>query len=166
MKHIQPLFENITVQWSGRIVLLDIDGTVAPDHEHDFGSSRKKIEELCDKNTVYICTNSREPERVQLIAEKLNLPIASIKYKKPSKKILYDIVYNSGREILGREVIVIGDKFLTDYLFAKRINAVFVPVSRKISGHERWTVKIIYLIDNMACALYNTMFRINTREGQ
>jgi len=75
----------------------------------------------------------------------LGLKIADMKHKKPSKKILETIHVKNPRRI-----VVIGDKFLTDGLFAKRIGAKFLMVKRKLSFNEPLLVKAINFIDGMA----------------
>jgi len=46
-------------------------------------------------------------------------------------------------------LVVIGDKYCTDGLFARNLKARFVLVLRKRSGRERLIVRISYLIDRV-----------------
>ena len=52
-----------------------------------------------------------------------------------------------------KELLVIGDKFLTDGLFAKNIGAEFIKAKRKISGQESILIKLINLFDDLLCLL-------------
>ena len=116
--------------WQGAVIFLDIDGTLRPDEIEEFEPEvLKKLGELKAQNAVYLVSNKNAA-------------------KKPSKKATGDV------DLIDKKVIVIGDKFLTDYLFAKNIGAEFIMVRRKISGKESLFVKITYLIDDIISKLW------------
>ena len=120
-------FEELETPWQGAIIFLDIDGTLRPDGVGDMSLEvLKKLAELRVKNEVRLASNKGG------------------KAKKPSKKVA------DGVNLKNKKVIVIGDKFLTDGLFAKNIGGEFVKVKRKISGRESFFVKLTYLIDDIS----------------
>jgi predicted HAD superfamily phosphohydrolase YqeG len=45
--------------------------------------------------------------------------------------------------------LVIGDKFLTDGLFAKNIGGKFIKVQRKVFGQESLLAKLVNFIDDI-----------------
>ena len=63
--------------------------------------------------------------------------------KKPSKNFLKSIVKNN------KQIIVIGDKMLTDGVLAKRIGARFIKVQRKHGERDSWITKTSYIIDDI-----------------
>lgn len=146
-------FEDMAVTISDMIVLLDIDGTLVPDGYVECPAAvQEKIKEFQRKNTVYLCTNTRRMERVIDLETFLGVPAVSHVYKKPSKKVIKDID-------IDRPVAVIGEKFLTDFLFAKRIGAKFIQVKRKVSGRERPSTRLANWIDGIVSYLYTLFVR-------
>ncbi|OGF62464.1 hypothetical protein A2926_01920 [Candidatus Giovannonibacteria bacterium RIFCSPLOWO2_01_FULL_44_40] len=132
MPDSERFFEELDMPWSGAVIFLDVDGTLRPDGENDMSPEvLRKLDELKTKNTVHLVSNQDG------------------KAKKPSRKVA------DGTDIAGKKVIVIGDKFLTDGLFAKNIGAEFIKVRRKISGRESFFVKITYLMDDLAWKISN-----------
>ncbi|MBN1494616.1 GtrA family protein [Candidatus Peregrinibacteria bacterium] len=140
-----PAFEDIG-DILDMTVILDIDGTIVADNCDEIAAETMvAVETLKKHNTVYLCTNSFNRIRNAKVEKLLGLKIADMKHKKPSKKILETMfVENPSR------LVVIGDKFLTDGLFAKRIGAQFLMVKRKLSFNEPLLVKVINFIDGMA----------------
>lgn len=126
------------------IVLIDIDGTLAPDSSDSVDpETLADLNKLKAKNTVYLCTNSLNTDRNVRLEKLLNLKIINKLHKKPSGKIL-DEIDSRGK----KNIVVIGDKFLTDYLFAKNIGATFIKAKRKLSGHESFMTKLINFADD------------------
>jgi predicted HAD superfamily phosphohydrolase YqeG len=138
-------FEEVTTDFKNRIVFLDVDGTLTNDSSDFFDSKvLRKILMLKKSNQLYLCTNSKNIERNTLIEKNIKLKIINIKYKKPSKKILEELNLNNFKNI-----VVIGDKWLTDGLFAKNIDADFIKVKRKISGNENFKIKLFNYFDDL-----------------
>lgn len=140
-------FEDIPVNFKNKIVLLDIDGTIVADSLHHMKvlpDTKKKVKELTKYNTVYLCTNKRTKALLSKVEEQLGLKIINTKYKKPNLKILNDIPKSKHKS-----VIVIGDKMLTDGIFALLARVPFIPVKRKTDGNERLFVKFVYIADTI-----------------
>lgn len=83
-----------------------------------------------------------------MIEESCGATLLRSKYKKPSRRIIKELVDQE------RTFVVIGDKFLTDFIFAKRIGAKFMLVKRKLSGRERLYIKFINYIDDIFKHIY------------
>ncbi|XLQ20417.1 MAG: hypothetical protein ACKUBY_01390 [Candidatus Moraniibacteriota bacterium] len=128
------------------IVILDIDGTLAC-------SSKKTIDEnvlviirkLQKNNSVYVFSNNYNGVRSREIAKSINLPYIESPYKKPNKKVLH---YIDG-DIC--DVVTIGDKYLTDGLFAQFIKAEHIRV-------KRYRCKEDSIADKLACCLDDIVY--------
>jgi len=130
----------------GYIIFLDIDGTLVDDNELELSEEAlQKIRELEMNNQLYLCSNSRNHERNRKVGELTGVKYLDTDLRKPSKKIL-DLVDHATFE----QRLVIGDKFLTDGLFAKNIKAEFIKVARIESENDRLYIKFLYWIDDLA----------------
>ncbi len=143
-------FENLDFSHlKNKLIFLDIDGTIASDSKSDINPAvLKNIRILDQNNKVFLCTNSFHKDRAHDIAKITDLKFIDCKYKKPFKKIL-DFV---DQDLLSLEKIVIGDKFLTEGLFAANINAEFIKVKRKVNSDSS-IIKLINLIDDLIYSL-------------
>ncbi len=130
-----------------KMILLDIDGTlIADDGGLDFSSEvLEKVSSLRKNNRVFLCTNSNDRIKSSKIEKALGLPIVTYDHTKPSSKIINKLGIEKGN----RNLLVIGDKFLTDWLFAKNIGAGFLKTARKVSGKEPLVIKCINFIDDL-----------------
>lgn len=139
-------FENIpTNKLLDKTIILDIDGTLVEDNEDIVSEKTKaKIKILSKNNYVMLCSNKKRLGRNRSIADIVGVPYIDTRFKKPSKKIL------SVTELFGREnIVVIGDKFLTDGLFALRIGAEFIKVEKLRGAKEHISTSIIYMLDDI-----------------
>lgn len=153
------MFYDLEIDFADKTVLLDVDGTLGPDNRLNFNeSTKRKIEELKAKNEVFICTNSRDNTRRELLRSSLNLPIIESSSRKPNPAILREI--NSDI----KDYVVIGDKFLTDGLLAKQLRARFIHVRRQLSGEESLAVRTINLIDDTAWKIYNLFVSMRPKQ--
>lgn len=144
-------FSQLDVQnINNRIIFLDIDGTVVADGQSTISLENiQKIGELQKNNEIYFCSNKRNSEeRNEMLSRGIKVFCTNSPYKKPNKRIL-DSVPNPHR----LKLLVIGDKYTTDGLFAKNIQAEFIKVKRIIASQERWWIRLIYLVDNIVYKL-------------
>lgn len=143
-------FEEIRLRSRGALILVDVDGTLTADKEYGIsGTARELLFLWRMENKVVLCTNTHDAARRARLAESLRLPVTSGAFKKPSKKIMEEFV-----PPLPSEVIVIGDKVLIDGWFAARIGARFIKSKRKVSGYERWFIKVSYWLDDFIFHIY------------
>lgn len=140
-------FEELNLNLEDRTIFLDIDGTLIADNSQlNFKPEvLNKINFLRQKNQIFLCTNSNDKIRSNKIEGALGLPIVTHNHKKPSSKIIKEL----GLDKENKNLLVIGDKFLTDWLFAKNIGAQFIKVKRKVSGQESILIKLINLADDL-----------------
>lgn len=127
------------------IILLDVDGTLGP---HDLISVSESVSKQITKisknrNLIYITSNNKDRERNKKLAEELHIEYLETKYRKPNVLVVESIRHMFEK----RSVVVIGDKILTDGLFARRINATFIHVKREKSPLDPKLVKFQYLLD-------------------
>lgn len=150
-------FENLDVSnLRNKVIFLDIDGTIASDSKSDLNLKvLNKIKDLDKNNKVFLCTNSFHKNRARDIADMTNLKFIDCRYKKPSRKILNYIP----KEYLDLEKLVIGDKFLTEGLFAIRIKAQFIKVKRKVNK-DSFIIRLINFVDDLVYKLINLKFKI------
>jgi len=128
-----------------KYILLDVDGTIAVDHnEVVIEEALDMIKQLEIHNQIVLLSNNRRRGRIRRISKATSLEYLKTKYKKPNAKILRDIEKDQRRKIL-----VIGDKVLTDVIFAKRIKSPYIKVKRVESRSDRWFVKVFYLFDDL-----------------
>lgn len=127
------------------IIFLDIDGTLVADSGTiPDQTGIEMVEKLKVNNTVYLCSNKKNfQERNRNLAAYLNVRYLETNHKKPSRKILESVENPSNQSLL-----VIGDKYITDGLFARSINAEFFKVQHVSDHNESIWVKIIYAIDD------------------
>ena len=119
------------------IIFLDVDGTLTPDHNSAIPQNAlRKITEVKQKNQVILLSNR-------------NLKFS---HRKPRKKILESINHKD------KSLVVIGDKFLTDGLFAKNIGARFIKVRRLVAPQENILNRTIYFTDDILWWAYSIFF--------
>lgn len=156
----QP-FENLTdTDVRNALIFLDIDGTLVSDNEDAPSKSvLKKIKELQKNNVIWLCSNSFNIARNETIRSLTGLPLIK-GYRKPSKKILDQVTpedLHDPSQPAPRPIVVIGDKVLTDGLFAKHIGGTFIKVKRKL-GRDRLRIKLYNLIDDIAYFFLKKLF--------
>ncbi len=131
------------------LIFLDIDGTLIEDSKIEVDKEGiKKINELKKHNKIYLCSNGPDRKRNRAVAAYCELDYLDTDIKKPSIKLL-DLV---GTTSLTKK-LVIGDKYLTDGLFAKNIKADFIKVKRITGKNDKLYIKILYLVDDLVYKL-------------
>lgn len=127
------------------LVLLDIDGTITSEGSWKLNPAREKeFRKLGKKNLIYLCSNKKDDARNEFISKQLGVHYLKTSYRKPNPRILETLPTQDRM----RSKVVIGDKWLTDGWFAKRIGARFIKVEHLIGANELWWVKIIYKVDD------------------
>jgi predicted HAD superfamily phosphohydrolase YqeG len=139
-------FEQQTFHFENALVILDIDGTLVPDCGRVASATvvEKVLELKARGNEVRLCSNSRRgnyAERLNTIAAQLEVGVCPVVFRKPSALAI------SGLDRKGRQLIVIGDKDLTDGLLARRVGAQFIKVRRKLDPADRLSSRMANLID-------------------
>ncbi len=154
----QTTFDQLNVsEIKNYLILLDVDGTLVIDNGNFLNIAVKnKITELSRFNQIYLCTNKKAQRslRSRAFAESAGVKFLDTPHRKPSKKIL-NFIDNPNKLPL----LVIGDKVLTDGLFARRIGTQFIKVKRLSSKEDSYLTKIIYALDNLAAELFELMFK-------
>ncbi|MFA5986259.1 MAG: hypothetical protein WC819_02840 [Parcubacteria group bacterium] len=130
------------------VVILDIDGTLTCSSSTGVSDAvRQKISVLQRSNAVYLFSNNYNGVRSRMIAHDLNVPYIESPHKKPNKKVLNYIMQGTC------PVIAIGDKFLTDGLFARFSRAEHIRVRRyRCAADSIW--------DRAACVFDDCVYNI------
>ena len=116
-----------------------LDGTVTSiDSSKITKKIKDKVKELQKDNQVVICSNTFDKKRAKEIAETLKIE----QYNKSDIKPL--LVPESHYKLNHKNFCVIGDLYLTDGIFANRINAKFIKVKR-ITSKDHTIVAAISL---------------------
>lgn len=138
-------------------ILVDIDGTLMQDGGQQIDPrTLKTLRKLGERNRVYLCSNALDHARGTRIAQQAGVQYVMTNKKKPSLRVVDNILDIAGKRI------VIGDKFLTDGIFALRLGADFIKVRRhEGEGSESlpWKTRWIYRIDDAVTLVYG-MFRV------
>jgi predicted HAD superfamily phosphohydrolase YqeG len=140
-------FEQNPFDLANSLVLLDVDGTLVPDCGRMASAAvLHKVSELKRRgNEVRLCSNSRRGDyaaRLAALAAQLNVGVCATAVRKPSRRVL------SGLERNGREIVIIGDKDLTDGLLACRAGTRFIKVRRKLDPGDRLVSRLTNLLDD------------------
>ena len=129
----------------GYVIFLDIDGTLSNDDEAVLSEKTvAKVAQMKRKNEVHLCSNSRNHDRNRKVGELAGVDYLDTDLRKPSRKLLGLVEHHAEAKRL-----VIGDKFLTDGIFARRIKARFIKVKRIESERDRFYIKFLYWIDDL-----------------
>lgn len=127
------------------VIFLDIDGTLVSDGTSQIDHAAiHTLNCLRENNDVYLCTNGRDDARNALIETATGLQVINGGLRKPSKKILGRIPGP-----VTKQLVVIGDKYLTDGIFARRLGAEFIKVKR-LRGDELFSIKASYVLDDLS----------------
>lgn len=130
------------------LVALDIDGTLGP---HGCERLAQKVLQqiailVLNGNLVRLVSNNADSERARRLATVLGVEAVESVYRKPNPRAFGNIP----EPRLGWPIVVIGDKVLTDGLFAKRLGARFHKVEIVRSRSDPLAVRIHYAIDWVA----------------
>jgi predicted HAD superfamily phosphohydrolase YqeG len=139
-------FEQHTFHFENCLVILDIDGTLVPDCGQVASAVVvEKVQALKTRgNEIRLCSNSRRGnyvQRLEAIAAQLGVGVCPVVFRKPSTMAI------SGIDRKGRQLVVIGDKDLTDGLLARRVDGQFIKVRRKLDPADRLSSRMANLID-------------------
>jgi len=138
----------------GCTILLDIDGTISFDGKEEVSSGvAGKITELRDRNDVYLISNKKIPGRLERMAHGFGVSAINTPFKKPSLRALGDAPRD-------KPFVVIGDKFLTDGILAKRLGAEFFRVSRLTSPEDGYGARMTGFLDDFLYAIVGPFIRI------
>lgn len=134
----------------GYTILLDIDGVLMADGEDVISSEIVDfVGVLKEHNNITIVSNTIFKKRRIYAGEILNIPILETFHRKPSVRILNTLSYDKSKPLL-----VIGDKILTDGIFAKRINSELILLTRRTHRNDRLFIKLTYIIDDLAYSIF------------
>lgn len=134
--------------FKGAVVIVDIDGTLTNDRNTEVDQAAKQqLMAIAKEASVYLCSNSSSTARFWQLAKETGTIYLGTTLRKPDPRIL-KLIPN----IAGKRIIVIGDKYLTDGRFAKKIGAEFVHISRITHESDRTFVTFTYLVDDLFTA--------------
>ena len=159
-------FEQHTFYFENSLVILDVDGTIVPDCGRAASAdvAEKILGMKARGNEVRLCSNSRRgnyAERLAALSAQLEVGVCPVVFRKPSTLAL------SGLDRGGRDLVVIGDKDLTDGLLARRAGAQFIKVRRKLDPADRLSSRMANLIDNtfgpIAILLWDALSALSVR---
>ncbi|MBI2410234.1 hypothetical protein HYV30_04355 [Candidatus Kaiserbacteria bacterium] len=143
-KSLRP-FEESVAEIRGRTVLLDVDGTILPDGASEIsGAVREAVAKLRQENAIYLASNGNDVARVARLAHELKVGIvpAGVPAGKPFKRAARGLTAPP-------PFLVIGDKLVTDGLFAYMLEAPFLHVRPKRSKSEKLSVRLSYILENI-----------------
>jgi predicted HAD superfamily phosphohydrolase YqeG len=141
-------FEEQAFDFSNVVIALDVDGTIVADCADTASEAVvRKVRDLQQRgNEVCLCSNSRRGDYAQRLAalgRQLGVEVCPVVFRKPSRLALRNL------KLDGRKLVVIGDKDLTDGLLARRFDARFIKVRRKLDPQDRSVSKLANLFDDL-----------------
>lgn len=149
-----PSFTELDVRaYAGATVIVDVDGTITYDKGGPEEAALEKLKQLGAVARVYLCSNG-EGARVQALAEACGVSWIDSPHRKPSRRVVEKITHSNAR------LVVIGDKALTDGLFALNIGAEFVPVARLRHARDTLVIRSTYLLDDIAAVFMRVLFPV------
>lgn len=128
-------------RFSGGRVYLDLDGTLVPDGEKRLGNAEANTLRALSKVAEVIIVSNKGEHRAPRIAHEFTISAADTSYRKPDPRIVQDFPSTD------RPTFVLGDKYLTDGIFASRIGAEFIKFTPLQSGEEDAATKSVYRLD-------------------
>lgn len=144
--------------FSGKTIILDIDGTLGHDGVTVMTQTTKDmVASLAQHNKVYLLSNKPLPERNATFSKLLEIPYLHSQHKKPHAKIAEALLEGEKGN-----VVVIGDKYITDGLFALRINGEFIKVRRIVRRNEGIKAALSYVIDDIVYGVVSFFQRFFT----
>jgi HAD superfamily phosphatase (TIGR01668 family) len=141
MKYFRELNLNLL---KDKIVILDVDGTITFDKHHEVAEPEKvQLEKLKDiAQNVYLVSNG-ERDRTKKLGEILNVLVHESEYQKPDKKVLHHFPHQNKQDI-----VIVGDKFLTDGLLALQTGILFLHVKSLKRETENFFNKFVFWVDD------------------
>jgi len=144
-------FKDLNIDFKGCSILLDIDGTITYDGGSESSACKQKILEIKMKqNEIYLCSNGKNKNRIVKMSEELEVKYINSDLKKPNKRIIDNTSLEKKDNI-----IVIGDKFLTDGILARNLKSRFIKVERLRSKNDLTIVKLINFLDDVFHTIFN-----------
>ncbi|MCA9356609.1 hypothetical protein H6784_04575 [Candidatus Nomurabacteria bacterium] len=134
------------------LVILDIDGTIVPHNGTEvLPDELNQINFLKENNNrIVIVSNNVDQRRNESIAQALDVECIETGYRKPDVRAIGKLV----AQYSSQSLFVIGDKMLTDGLFAKKLGGVFWGVENLRSKEDSLGVRIFYFIDRMSQKIF------------
>lgn len=152
LSYMQTFLELQTSAVTGTILLLDIDGTLTHDHGTEIDLPiQQKIHELSQVAEIYLCSNG-PLERTRVFANLLGVNWIESTHHKPNRRMIERLHRGD------KKVIVVGDKILTDGIFAKNCGATFIPIKHLRHIDDSLLTRLIYLFDDSVGILTMAVF--------
>lgn len=142
MKYFRELNLNIL---KDKVVILDVDGTITYDKEQEVGHLEKlQLEKLKDiVQNVFLVSNG-DKDRTKKMAEIHEILCHISEYQKPHRKVLHAFPH-----VVKSDLVILGDKFLTDGLLALQAGIPFLHVKSLVRGSEPMFDKLVFYIDDL-----------------
>jgi 4-hydroxybenzoate polyprenyltransferase/predicted HAD superfamily phosphohydrolase YqeG len=138
-------FEDLdSERFLGAALIVDVDGTLTHDAGDAVAPERAAaLERLRASAASVTLVSNGSRERTRLLAEAHGVDFLDTRHRKPSRRVLETF------SAAGSPVYMLGDKVLTDGLFAANIGARFVPVSRIRHENDMRATRATYLLDDL-----------------
>ena len=136
---------------SQHTIILDIDGVLMADAEDVIARDiAPYVEKLIAENDVWIVSNTFNNDRRQRVAQALGIQSVDTHLKKPDTRIMKYIERDPKKPL-----VVIGDKYFTDGIFAWRIGARgYLITPRRTHANDRWFIRLTYVLDDTLSSLF------------
>lgn len=136
--------------FAGATIFLDVDGTLAPDHVRILSEDVQVLlkEFVRHVDELYFCSNG-SPKYARELATQYGAQFLYV--HKPLTGKAKAVASSAKRSI------VVGDKFITDGMFAKFLGVEFIKVDHAVSGDESLLVRFVNLVDDTLWRVVNLL---------
>lgn len=139
-------------EFRGMRVFLDVDGVLVPEGEETLAPAEAHaLAELSHEATEIFLVSNHGVARLPELAEEFGIEAVVSECRKPNRCVVAHLPAPKGEEM------VIGNRVLTDGLFASRIGAAFVRATHLARGDESAFQKFSYFVDDIAWFLVQAL---------
>lgn len=146
-------FEDLdTAEFAGAALIVDVDGTITHDGGATVSAERAAaLQRLAAVAASVTLVSNGSRERTRMIAEAHGVDFLDTPHRKPGRRALETFAG------AGSPLFVLGDKALTDGLFAANVGARFVPIARVRHDTDTRGTRAMYVADDLARPLVRTL---------
>lgn len=131
-------------QFAGANVIIDVDGTLTYDKNSSLEPDVvEKVKRIAGRAASVTLFSNGAHSHAELFAHECGVNFVASKHRKPSRRVMERF------DGLQHRMMVIGDKALTDGLFAANIGAQFIPVAHVRHDDDSARVRATYFLDDI-----------------
>lgn len=136
-----------------KVVVLDIDGTICYDKHHTIEEKEQiQLDKLKDVSQNIFLVSNGDKTRTQELAQLHEIMSHISEYQKPHRKVLHAFPH-----VDKNDIVVVGDKFVTDGLLAIQTGVPFLHVKSLVRESEGVWNRFVFWTDDMVGTCYELL---------